>query len=354
MTDQVTTSLAQAKVLVMQGQKGETGPQGPKGDTGATGATGPQGPKGDTGATGPAGATGATGADGVSPAVTITSITGGHRVNITDKTHPSGQNFDVMDGEDYAVTNILLYYNSSTDTYTSNMSATQLHDALPDAVLQAPNGRLTLDFYSLDQTGAYAKAVFIDEDPEDGSSVVWTLLAADSSAVVAVTREEYSSGNLPDYTHATTGQVLGITTQGPRWVTNVPGQGAALRLLYDGVFDQSDPDLMLQANIYGLDNARSITGALTSGQIGSAVLIDVSSANDVKAYELYAYNFVNDIVVFARTEDALIRTATLSGSTKTAPVFGTIPLAGSLPTVTASDNGKVLKVVNGKWTAVAE
>ena len=350
MADQVTTSLEQAKILVMQGMKGDTGPAGPKGDTGATGATGPQGPQGDTGATGP---TGATGEDGYSPVVTITNITGGHRVTITDKTHPSGQNFDVMDGEDYAATNILLYYHSSTDTYTSNMSATQLHDALPDAVLQAPNGRLTLDFYSLDQTGAYAKAVFIDEDPEDGSSVVWTLLAADSSAVVTVTREEYSSGNLPDYTHATTGQVLGITAQGPRWVTNVPSQGAALRLLYDSAFP-GDPDLELMTNIYGLDNARSITGALTSGQIGSAVLIDVSSPNDVKVYELYAYNFVNDVVVFARTEDALIRTATLSGSTKTAPVFGTIPLVGGLPTVTAADNGKVLKVVNGQWAAVAE
>ena len=41
---------------------------------------------------------GATGADGVSPAVTITSITGGHRVTITDRAHPNGQSFDVMDG----------------------------------------------------------------------------------------------------------------------------------------------------------------------------------------------------------------------------------------------------------------
>lgn len=44
------------------------------------------------------GATGATGPDGVSPAVTITSITGGHRVKITDKDHPTGQTFNVMDG----------------------------------------------------------------------------------------------------------------------------------------------------------------------------------------------------------------------------------------------------------------
>lgn len=260
MADQVTTSLAQAKVLVMQGQKGDTGPAGPKGDTGATGATGPQGPqgpKGDTGATGP---TGATGEDGYSPAVTVTNITGGHRVNITDKTHPSGQNFDVMDGE-----------------------------------------------------------------------------------------------GIPDDSLALNGQVLGITTQGPRWVTNIPGQGAALRLLYDGAFDPvDDPELMLTANIDDLDTGYKIVRAIAGGTIGSAALVDVTSPNDVKAYDLYAYDYANDIVVFARTEDALIRTATLSGSTKTAPVFGTISLAGGLPTVTTADNGKVLKVVNGVWTAVAE
>ena len=45
------------------------------------------------------GADGAPGQDGVSPEVTITSITGGHRVTITDADHPFGQTFDVMDGE---------------------------------------------------------------------------------------------------------------------------------------------------------------------------------------------------------------------------------------------------------------
>ena len=54
----------------------------------------PKGDKGDTGNTG------ATGADGVSPAVTISEITGGHSVSITDKDHPSGQSFNIMDGED--------------------------------------------------------------------------------------------------------------------------------------------------------------------------------------------------------------------------------------------------------------
>lgn len=46
----------------------------------------------------PRGADGADGADGVSPEVTVTTITGGHSVTITDADHPTGQSFDVMDG----------------------------------------------------------------------------------------------------------------------------------------------------------------------------------------------------------------------------------------------------------------
>lgn len=49
-------------------------------------------PQGETGAAG------ADGSDGVSPAVTITTITGGHTVTITDASHPGGQSFNVMDG----------------------------------------------------------------------------------------------------------------------------------------------------------------------------------------------------------------------------------------------------------------
>lgn len=54
------------------------------------------------GAQGDPGAAGQDGADGVSPEVTITSITGGHTVTITDADHPTGQSFNVMDGEDGA------------------------------------------------------------------------------------------------------------------------------------------------------------------------------------------------------------------------------------------------------------
>lgn len=123
---------------------GPPGPQGETGPKGDTGATGPQGPQGERGPEGPQGIigmrglpgytftptvseegiiswrnngtlpnpdpvnikgpqgvegqAGADGQDGVSPAVTVTDITGGHRITITDADGPHV--FDVMDGED--------------------------------------------------------------------------------------------------------------------------------------------------------------------------------------------------------------------------------------------------------------
>ena len=53
---------------------------------------------GTNGTNGSNGSDGADGADGVSPSVTVSSITGGHRVTITDASHPNGQSIDVMDG----------------------------------------------------------------------------------------------------------------------------------------------------------------------------------------------------------------------------------------------------------------
>ena len=97
-------------LFIPRGATGATGATGPKGDTGATGATGPAGPRGETGPTGPQGQTGPTGPagpqgptgetgeDGVSPTVTVTDITDGHRVTISDADHPTGQSFDLTNG----------------------------------------------------------------------------------------------------------------------------------------------------------------------------------------------------------------------------------------------------------------
>ena len=117
MADQVTSSLAEAKILVMQGMRGEDGKDGADGKDGDNGHSlrvnssghveywdddtqqwvdtgievqGVPGQKGDPGEDGE------DGEDGFSPTVTTTAITGGNRVTITDKN--GAHSFDVMDG----------------------------------------------------------------------------------------------------------------------------------------------------------------------------------------------------------------------------------------------------------------
>lgn len=46
------------------------------------------------------GTDGSDGTDGISPEIAVSDITGGHRLTITDAEHPSGQTVDVMDGTD--------------------------------------------------------------------------------------------------------------------------------------------------------------------------------------------------------------------------------------------------------------
>lgn len=104
MSDQVTTSLAQAKVLVMEGMAGKAPRVNTTNYPWEIWSNGTQSWV-DTGISAVNGAPGADGADCVSPVITVSSITGGHRLTITDAEHPSGQTVDVMNGEDYVLTN---------------------------------------------------------------------------------------------------------------------------------------------------------------------------------------------------------------------------------------------------------
>lgn len=457
----VAATLSQLRYLVFQGMKGDTGDSAYeeavklgfvgteeewiaslKGETGANGRDGQDG------------APGTPGRDGVSPTVQTEAITGGHRVTITDKAHPQGQSFDLLDGkvegtvrfdETQTLTDaqkntacgnigalgqleydaiqqslsaldadislkadeadlptkvsdlendtgyitasqvpaapvqsvngrtgsvtvnevpevggtdnkkvltanngsytwaavptgettkrISLYKDSQTGVYTCSMSATQLHEALPNVVLATEDYRVPVSAYSIDKDDSYVKAVFIDDRPENNAAIVWTLSAASASAseVVAVTREECSIEGLPDYSHAIDGQVLTKAQDGPRWANNNPSSGAALRLLYDGAFGPDDPDLMLMGNVADAETGNAIATALYYGRIGSAVLVDVTDSNTEVVYDLFAVDYDAQThvstVTFARPEADCIRTATLSGSTKSAPTFGTLPLS---------------------------
>ena len=70
-----------------KGAKGDPGAKGDKGDPGENGAPGAPGAKGDPGRAG---------SDGISPVVSVETISGGHRITITDA--EGSQSFDVLDG----------------------------------------------------------------------------------------------------------------------------------------------------------------------------------------------------------------------------------------------------------------
>ena len=101
---EVAAALDELRFLVFQGKKGDTG------DSAYDEAVelGFDGTEAEWIAS-LKGAPGDPGTPGVSPTVTVASIEGGHRVTITDAEHPSGQTFDVMDGEGGGVTNAVLY-----------------------------------------------------------------------------------------------------------------------------------------------------------------------------------------------------------------------------------------------------
>ena len=152
------------------GPQGETGPAGPQGERGETGATGPAGPQGETGATGPAGQDGE---DGVSPAVTITEITGGHTVTITDADHPSGQSFDVMDGQDGASDAGEVTYDE-TATYQNGTVGKELSDQ-KNAISEL-DGSITSALTEL-----LAHVAFADEHGQDYYDMLLASLHGDIS-----------------------------------------------------------------------------------------------------------------------------------------------------------------------------
>ena len=276
MSDQVTTSLAQAKVLVMQGQKGDAGPAGSKGDTGAAGA------------------------DGYSPVVTISSITGGHRVNITDKTHPSGQNFDVMDGEDGAVrleTSILagddvteigsiVRHGEETALYSADIYAMIQSNQLPYI-----RDRFSGDVYQLCQTENFIASAF---------------------------NHEYTFAYLGD----------SVTK-----FLEVKADSYAYRAVQSG----------------GGGGADGVSPEITITSVFNGRRIKITDKEHPQGQTFEVYNGTNGHSPYIDST-----TGTWWYYDEVLPDWVDSGVAAGLPPVTAADNGKVLKVVNGVWTAVAE
>ena len=122
------------------------------------------------GATGAAGQDGQDGEDGFSPEVTIATITGGHAVTITDEDHPTGQTFNVMDGQDGDVP-ITVYSQTlsagSTSVTFSNVTTTA------NSIIEVGTSKPGLEYNSITNSGSSYTVTF---DSQSSSETIYLLV----------------------------------------------------------------------------------------------------------------------------------------------------------------------------------
>ena len=126
-----------------------------------SGLKGKQGDQGDTGAAG---------ADGYSPEVIIATITGGHSVTITDEDHPTGQTFNVMDGQDGDVP-ITVYSQTlsagSTSVTFSNVTTTA------NSIIEVGTSKPGLEYNSITNSGSSYTVTF---DSQSSTETIYLLV----------------------------------------------------------------------------------------------------------------------------------------------------------------------------------
>ena len=305
-----------------KGDKGETGPQGPKGDPGAAGTPGKDGTNGKDGVDGKPGAAGA---DGITPHI--------------------GDNGN--------------WYIGSTDTGKPSRGAT---GAKGDAGATGPAGAPGKD--GKDGTNGIT--------PTIGTNGNWYISNTDTGKPSRGTKGDPGApgkdGAGMDITGATVGQIAKITAVdasgvptawGPVDMPSGGGSSGAVR--YDAAqsltFEQKQ---QARKNIEAADSvAPTITGLvsmcpdhITDSNV--AVHIVPSKVND----EDYS------ITLDCGPENALVRVAGIRTPTDAQTNYAAnvayvkakiaaIGAGAALPSVTAADNGKILRVVDGAWAAAS-
>ena len=169
---------------------------------------GAQGAQGDPGQPGQDGQDGAPGQDGYSPTVTVTDITGGHRVTITDAT--GAHSFDVMDGEG-GVTDVQVAGSSVLSQGVANIPAATTSAY---GVVQIGYGLRTVDNRlsvnpagSTDIKGGTSQMLPITPQRQQ-ESVYFGLSKA---AGVDLANEEVTVGTYPATAKAAIKMMLGVT-----------------------------------------------------------------------------------------------------------------------------------------------
>lgn len=335
-----------------QGPKGETGPQGPKGDTGAAGpqgATGPQGPAGERGEVGPQGPKGDPGAKGET----------GPRGEQGDP----GPKGDAFTYSDFTQEQLAGLKGPKGDTGETGPRGPQGEQgptgAKGDTGPQGPQGPKG----DAGDTGPQGPAgVGVPSGGTEGQVLSKT---ADGTAWT----DPPSGGVQPDWNQndPTAADYVKNRTHyavplGPRtWDGDATGKQSAMGMYYKVSNSTYNPQNIVAAHI-AFNNNGTITevsgkdAAMSVNFDGYILFSDyvvvcldatkVLMGNSFPSVGTYFLSrsdlgYVSSFCVYVIDDDSRLHRKYL-------------PPDAILPSVTAADNGKVLKVVDGVWTAVAE
>lgn len=335
-----------------KGDTGETGPQGPKGDTGAAGpqgATGPQGPAGERGEVGPQGPKGDPGAKGET----------GPRGEQGDP-GPKGDAFTYSDFTQEQLAGLKGPKGDTGETGPRGPQGEQgptgaKGDTGPqgpqgpkgDAGDTGPQGPAGVGVPSGGTTGQVLSKT------EDGTA--WT----DPPSGGVQPDWNQNDPTAADYVKNRTHYAVPL---GPRtWDGDVTGKQSAMGMYYKVSNSTYNPQNIVAAHI-AFNNNGTITevsgkdAAMSVNFDGYILFSDyvvvcldatkVLMGNSFPSVGTYFLSrsdlgYVSSFCVYVIDDDSRLHRKYL-------------PPDAILPSVTASDNGKVLKVVDGVWTAVAE
>ena len=310
-----------------QGPKGETGSQGPKGETGPkgdpgakgdTGETGATGPKGDPGQTGPQGKTGQTGPAGPQGPKGDTGsgfVVKGYYGSVS-ALQASVKNPEVGDayGVGAAAPYDIYIYDGVTNAWVNNGPLQGAKGDKGDPGEQGPKGEPG-------DTGPAGASGTDGITPTIGENGNWYLGATDTG--------KPSRGEKGDPGAA--GAKGDQGEQGPRGETGATGaEGPAGKTPVKGT------DYFTEADKQEIASA-------------AAGLVDLSGKqNKITASGILKGDGAGGVSAAVPGTDYLTEAPVTSVNGETGAVK-----VREVPSVTASDNGKFLRVVNGAWTAVA-
>lgn len=251
---------------------GQVGPQGP---------AGPQGPQGPTGPQGPAGADGE---DGVSPIVTVTEITGGHRITITDAIGTS--TFDVMDGDDSSATAAMTKTNGAWQLNSSGMWRTLWNHYTDEILLITADGANVRHLYKVgveytDSSSVTSVDLYFSDQRYNGRSA--------EGKAFKITVPETGTGTITEITAAD------IPTGGGNSGDGLPAieEGDAFKKLRVK-YDESGAEWATDEPCHRIFFFNEATGAVTKFEGGAATGADISESLNTLYYSTYIIGFSRD------------------------------------------------------------